>query len=82
MEKQTKLFEVILPPTDMLEKELEDVLGGMGFCRVDECIMNFGDCGYNHCERNYAGCNDNGCNRNCPEGYRWGGDSCGCIPIG
>lgn len=27
MEKQTKLFEVILPPTDMLEKELEDVLG-------------------------------------------------------
>lgn len=37
MEEKKKLFEVILSPSDMLEKELENVLGGAGSCSIDEC---------------------------------------------
>ena len=80
MEKQTKLFEVILPPANMLEKELEDVLGGMGACGLNKCSVNFGDCNQNTCKMNGISCIINECDILCPEGYRWDGD-CGCVPV-
>ena len=74
MNKKERLFEVILPPTDMLEKELEDVLGGiMPFCGVFQC-GNYSSCGQN------TECNGFTClNFGCPPGYIWAG--CDCVPV-
>ena len=49
MNKKEKLFEVILSPTDMLEKELEDVLGGMSACVANNCKTNTAECEMNTC---------------------------------
>ena len=85
MEEKKKLFEVILSPSDMLEKELEHVLGGMGSCNVDKCTENQGDCDLNACSGNYEDwCRKNECTENgvaCPPGYRWSASECKCVPI-
>lgn len=85
MNNKEKLFEVILSPVDMLEKELVHVLGGMGDCSLDECIKNQGDCDVNKCSGNYTGwCDRNTCKENgvsCPPGYRWSASECKCVPV-
>ena len=74
MNKKEQLFEVILPPTDMLEKELEDVLGGiMPSCGVFHCD-NYGSGGYSTYCKGFS-CEQFGC----PPGYIWKG--CDCVPI-
>lgn len=77
--KNEKLFEVILAPTDMLEKELESVFGGA--CGQNHCGQNMGDCDVNGCERNDGDCGYNACGINiiCPPGYTWNG--CECVPV-
>lgn len=85
MEEKKKLFEVILSPSDMLEKELENVLGGMGICSVDKCEVNNGDCKVNYCKENFnPWCDSNSCIKNqypCPPGTRWDPNTCSCVPI-
>lgn len=84
MEENRKLFEVILAPSDRLEKELEEVLGGMGSCNEDGCTTNSGNCNVNMCSRNGQDwCDNNTCSCNkivCPPGYILGPDGCHCIP--
>ena len=77
--KNEKLFEVILAPTDMLEKELENVLGGD--CPRNICGINYGACSINDCETNTDNCGHNTCVINivCLPGYTWNG--CRCVPV-
>lgn len=83
-------FEVILAPIDMLEQELEGVLGGgctsndcgtNGVtCSGNTCKTNNGTCGSNICTYNLGQCKDNTCSQNgpCDPGYIW--DGCKCVP--
>lgn len=92
MKKEEKSFEVILAPTDMLEKELEGVLGG-AVCQKNACSANTGECVVNQCVANTFDCGENNCEINCnafspscssntkacPPGYILVG--CDCAPI-
>lgn len=70
MEKNEKSFEVILSPTDMLERELEGVLGGCFNydCGNFGCVM-FDDCSFFDCK----------IHGNCPPGYIWDAVKCKCV---
>ena len=75
MKQKEQLFEVILPPTDMLEKELSDVLGGlMAPCNNNECDVY----------KSPEPCNNNTCRvyeMECPPGLIWDPTVCDCVPI-
>jgi len=79
MKQDEKSFEVILAPVDMLEKELEGVLGGV--CTTNNCGHNDGNCMENYCSCNSEDCATNNCgtNRICPPGFVLVG--CDCMPI-
>lgn len=78
MEKTNKKFEVILHPKDILDFELNDILGGMS-----DCICNAGSCYQNY----PCTCNDGSCFQNggevkpCPPGYIYDPSTGGCKPI-
>lgn len=68
--KNEKLFEVILTPTDMLEKELESVFGGA--YGINGYRQNTGNCNINDCQRNSKP-------KLCPLKYTW--NRCECVPV-
>lgn len=70
MEEKKKLFEVILSPSDMLEKELENILGGAVDCIIQNCNTN--------CEPN---CYINRGTHDCPPGMIWNPVLCTCVPM-
>lgn len=72
MKKKEMSFEVILSPTDILEKELEEVVGG---CFNYDC-GSFGCTMYDDCT--FFDCNVYG---NCPVGMIWDARMCKCVPV-
>ena len=80
MKSDEKLFEVILAPIDMLEKELEDVLGGMGDCGSNKCHVNTANCIDSECNVHLVNCSYNRCGTfTCPPGYTL--VNCECVPV-
>lgn len=68
---EERQYEVIVAPTDVFEKKLEEILGGATEGAVSRCTCKTGSC--------YAGTGNKG--KECAPGYEWDEIAQDCLPV-